>query len=110
VLLHGDLTPGNVLVSSDGRISALLDWEWAWFGPGSTESTLPVWWARYSGHREFVDWLVEQCPELAASPPQRWIYLAAFALRCIVHWPPDRPERELYPDHPLLLLRELASD
>jgi aminoglycoside phosphotransferase (APT) family kinase protein len=109
VLLHGDLSPANVLVA-DGRISALLDWEWAWFGPRSSESTLPVWWGRCSGHREFVDWLVAECPELAANPEQRWVYLAAFALRCVVHWPPDRPERELYPDHPLLLLRELVSD
>ena len=108
VLLHGDLSPGNVLVA-DGRISGLLDWEWAWFGPRGTESTLPAWWARCTGHREFVDRLVEECPELAASPEQRWVYLAAFALRCVVHWPPDRPERELYPDHPLLLLRELVT-
>ncbi|HEY4024140.1 MAG TPA: aminoglycoside phosphotransferase family protein [Pseudonocardiaceae bacterium] len=108
VLLHGDVTPGNVLVA-DGRISALLDWEWSWFGPRSAESTLPMWWARCTGHHEFVDWLIEECPELAASPERRWIHLAAFALRCMVHWPPDRPERELYPDHPLLLLRELVS-
>ncbi len=107
-LLHGDLTPGNVIVR-DGRIRALLDWEWAWFGPVSAESTLPIWWARYAGHPEFVDWLVAECPELAANPQQRWAYLAAFALRCVVHWPPDRPERELYPDHPLLLLRELVT-
>jgi aminoglycoside phosphotransferase len=108
VLLHGDVTPGNVLVA-DGRISALLDWEWSWFGPRSAESTLPIWWARCTGRHEFVDRLIEECPELAASPEQRWVYLAAFALRCVVHWPPDRPERELYPDHPLLLLRQLVS-
>ncbi|HEV3360761.1 MAG TPA: phosphotransferase [Pseudonocardiaceae bacterium] len=107
-LLHGDLTPGNVLVR-DGRISALLDWEWAWLGPTSTESTLPMWWARVTSHPEFVDWLIAECPDIAANPRQRWVYQAAFALRCIVHWPPDRPERELYPDHPLLLLRELIS-
>ena len=109
VLCHGDLTPGNVLVH-EGRISAVLDWEWSWFGPPSTESTLPLWWARCTGHGEFADWLVEECPELAATPSQRWTYLAAFALRCVVHWPPDRPERELYPDHPLLLLRDLLSE
>ena len=108
VLLHGDITPGNVLVH-EGRISALLDWEWAWFGPSHTESTLPIWWARYAGRREYVDWLVAECPELAATAEQRWECLAAFALRCVVHWPPDRPEAELYPDHPLLLLRELVS-
>ena len=108
VLLHGDLTPGNVLVR-DGRISALLDWEWAAFGPTSTVSTLPIWWSRVTGRPEFVDWLIARCPEFAANPRQRWVYQAAFALRCVVHWPPDRPERELYPDHPLLLLRELVS-
>ena len=109
VLCHGDLTPGNVLVH-EGRIGAVLDWEWSWFGPPSTELTLPLWWARCTGHGEFADWLVEECPELAATPAQRWTYLAAFALRCVVHWPPDRPERELYPDHPLLLLRDLLSE
>jgi aminoglycoside phosphotransferase (APT) family kinase protein len=108
VLLHGDLSPGNVLVH-EGRISALLDWEWAWFGPRFTESTLPIWWARYSGHEEYVAWLIEEYPELAANPQQRWMCLAAFALRCVVHWPPDRPETQLYRDHPLLLLRELVS-
>lgn len=106
--LHGDLTPGNVLVH-EGRISGLLDWEWAWFGPASTESTLPLWWARYSSDDEYVAALTEQCPEIAANPDQRWEYLAAFALRCIVHWPPDQPERDLYPDHPLLLLRDLVT-
>jgi aminoglycoside phosphotransferase len=108
VLLHGDVTPGNVLVAG-GRISALLDWEWSWFGPRCAESTLPAWWARCTGHQEFVDWLLDECPELAASPAQRWVHRAAFALRCMIHWPPDRPERDLYPDHPLLLLRELTS-
>ena len=108
VLLHGDLTPGNVLVH-EGRISALLDWEWAWFGPSHTESTLPIWWARCTGHHGYVDRLLAECPELAPSSEQRWVNLAAFALRCVVHWPPDRAEAELYPDHPLLLLRELVS-
>jgi aminoglycoside phosphotransferase len=108
VLLHGDVTPGNVLVH-EGRISGLLDWEWAGFGPRYTESTLPIWWARYSGHAEYLDWLLAECPEPVGNPVQRWVCLAAFALRCIVHWPPDRPEAELYPDHPLLLLRELVS-
>jgi aminoglycoside phosphotransferase (APT) family kinase protein len=108
IFLHGDLTPGNVLVH-EGRISGLLDWEWAWLGPASTESTLPLWWARCSGDDDYVAALTEECPELAASARQRWAYLAAFALRCIVHWPPDRPERDLYPDHPLLLLRELVT-
>ncbi|HJP80366.1 MAG TPA: aminoglycoside phosphotransferase family protein [Pseudonocardiaceae bacterium] len=106
--LHGDLTPGNVLVH-ERRISGLLDWEWAWFGPAGTESTLPLWWARYSGDDDYVAALTGECPELFASARQRWVYLAAFALRCIVHWPPDRPERDLYPDHPLLLLRDLVS-
>lgn len=108
VLLHGDLSPGNVLVH-EGRISGLLDWEWAWFGPRHSESTLPIWWARCSGHDEYVEWLLAECPELDGNPAQRWVCLAAFALRCIVHWPPDRPEAALYPDHPLLLLRELVS-
>jgi aminoglycoside phosphotransferase len=108
VLLHGDLTPGNVLVH-EGRISGLLDWEWAWFGPRYTESTLPIWWARCSGHGEYADWLLAECPELGGDPVLRWVCLAAFALRCTVHWPPDRPEAQLYPDHPLLLLRELVS-
>lgn len=108
VFLHGDLTPGNVLVH-EGRISGLLDWEWAWFGPAGTESTLPLWWARCSGDDDYVAALTEECPELFGNARQRWVYLTAFALRCVVHWPPDRPEEELYPDHPLLLLRDLAS-
>lgn len=108
VLLHGDATPGNVLVH-EGRIGGLLDWEWAGFGPPHLESALPVWWARCSGHGEFVDWLIADCPELAGDPAQRWVCLAAFALRCMVHWPPDRPEAQLYRDHPMVLLRELVS-
>ncbi|HEX3779094.1 MAG TPA: aminoglycoside phosphotransferase family protein [Pseudonocardiaceae bacterium] len=113
--LHCDATPGNVLVH-EGRITALLDYEWACFGPLDLEPVLPMFWVRCqpadARAGRLIDWLRVDCPALFAAPDlaeRHWRSLAAFALRCLVHWPPSTPEQQLEPDHPLLLLRELAG-
>lgn len=114
--LHADATPGNILVH-EGRITALLDYEWSCFGPLDAELVLPRFWVRCQprdarAHR-FVDWLREDYPAsfaVADFAARQWLYQAVFALRCAVHWPPTVPEHRLDPDHPVLLLRELVKD
>ncbi|KAK0672097.1 hypothetical protein QBC41DRAFT_314219 [Cercophora samala] len=43
-LICDDLTPHNVLVDPEtGQVAAVIDWEWAWFGPRSMAAD-PPWW------------------------------------------------------------------
>ncbi|KAK4171187.1 hypothetical protein QBC36DRAFT_101976 [Triangularia setosa] len=43
-LICDDLAPHNVLVDpGTGNVVAVIDWEWAWFGPKSMASD-PPWW------------------------------------------------------------------
>ncbi|VBB80894.1 Putative protein of unknown function [Podospora comata] len=43
-LICDDLTPHNVLVDPEtGEVRAVIDWEWAWFGPRSMAAD-PPWW------------------------------------------------------------------
>ena len=114
VLLHADCTPANVLIR-DGRIIALLDFEWARLGPRDVELTLPAFWAWVddqrpeNGRPAIVPWLTEAYPALAASDERLWLYRTGFALRGLIHWPPYAPELELPRFHPLRQLRALAG-
>lgn len=116
-VLHGDLGPGNVLVQ-DGRISGLIDWEWACLGrPERDVFPIVNWIGRQppeSGAERMLEWLQEGYPGLFASPggdDRMWLYEVAYNVRCLVAWPPyeDR-EADLVPEHPLRRLRMLAED
>jgi aminoglycoside phosphotransferase (APT) family kinase protein len=119
VLLHADCTPANVLIQ-DGRIIALLDFEWARLGPRDIDLTLPSFWAWADGQTvdgghpadgrpAIVPWLTEAYPALATTPERHWLYRAGFALRGLIHWPAYAPEAELPSAHPVRQLRFLAE-
>lgn len=118
VLLHADCTPANVLIR-DGRIIALLDFEWSRLGPRDIELTLPSFWAWVDGQGDgqspddgrpaIVPWLTEAYPELATTPDRLWLYRTGFALRGLIHWPAYAPEPDLSRAHPLWQLRHLAA-
>ncbi|MEY9929139.1 aminoglycoside phosphotransferase (APT) family kinase protein [Catenulispora sp. GP43] len=114
VLLHADCTPANVLIE-DGRIIALLDFEWSRLGPRDIDLTLPSFWAWVDGQRPdngrpaIVPWLTEAYPALATTPERHWFHRTGFALRGLIHWPDYAPEAELPLAHPVRQLRHLAD-
>jgi aminoglycoside phosphotransferase len=110
VVLHGDCTPANVLVR-DGRVVALLDFEWSRRGPRDIEVTLPAFSAWADGP-PMLPWLAESYPELFDVPgfeQRHWFYRVGFALRGLIHWPAFAPEPELPKNHGLRQLRHLAE-
>jgi aminoglycoside phosphotransferase (APT) family kinase protein len=110
VVLHGDCTPANVLVR-DGRIAALLDFEWSRRGPRDIEVTLPAFSA-WAGGPPMLPRLAEFYPELFDVPgfgQRHWFYRVGFALRGLIHWPAFAPEPELPRNHGLRQLRHLAE-
>ena len=115
VFIHGDFTPGNILVDAD-QITAVLDFEYARLGPATDDLALPwIWVDQQSTSRRaelFLDWLREDYPEPFQAPDlatRRLIAEFGFALRCCIVWPPDQPENQLTPSHPLHLLRRLTT-
>jgi aminoglycoside phosphotransferase (APT) family kinase protein len=117
VLLHGDFYLGNILVR-DGRVSALIDFEFARTGPPDLELVSVIraldMETRLGVPRPpLLTWLAEGYPELFAAPDldkRLWAYAIAYTIRHIVFWPPDRPEDGgLDPAHPLHTLRRLID-
>ena len=115
VFIHGDFTPGNILVDAD-QITAVLDFEYARLGPATDDLALPwIWVDQQSTSRRaelFLDWLREDYPELFQPPDlatRRLIAEFGFALCGCIVWPPDQPEDQLTPSHPLHLLRRLTT-
>jgi aminoglycoside phosphotransferase (APT) family kinase protein len=117
VVLHGDFTPGNFLVQ-DGRVVALLDFEWSRRGPRDIELALPGYWAWLDGQEpggdrpRFLPWLAEFYPELFDVPDleqRQWFYRTGFALRSLIHLPAYAPEGYLAGGHGLRQLRHLAE-
>jgi aminoglycoside phosphotransferase (APT) family kinase protein len=113
VLLHGDFYLGNVLVH-DGRLSGLIDFEFARLGPPDLElfsivRALDVE-TRFGVPRPpLLAWLAQDYPALfdAADP---WRHALAYAVRHVLFWPPDRAESDgLDPTHPLHSLRRLVT-
>jgi hypothetical protein len=110
VVLHGDCTAANVLVQ-DGRVVALLDFEWSRRGPRDIEATLPAFSAWADGP-PMLPWLAECYPDLVDVPDfeqRHWFYHVGFALRGLIHWPAFAPEPELPKGHGLRQLRHLAQ-
>ena len=110
MVLHGDCTAANVMVQ-DGRVVALLDFEWSRRGPRDIEVTLPAFSAWADGP-PMMPWLAEFYPELFHVPgfeQRHWFYRVGFALRSLIHWPAFAPEPELPKNHGLRQLRHLAE-
>jgi aminoglycoside phosphotransferase (APT) family kinase protein len=116
VFIHGDFTPGNLLVDQ-GRIQGVLDFEYARLGPASDDLAMAWIWADRQAmgipSELFLDWLREEYPEPFDAPDlaaRREIAEFGFALRGCIVWPPDAPESQLIPFHPVHLLRRLVSE
>lgn len=93
-VLHSDASLGNWFVHY-GRISALLDFEWARLGPPDLELVTPVFTAALgdAAAKAFLYWLAEDYPALFAAPDldrRLWLYELCFFLRGIIWWPPER--------------------
>jgi hygromycin-B 7''-O-kinase len=116
-IIHGDVYVGNVLVLG-GRVSALLDFEFARLGPADLELISLV--RAIDAERRLgitrpplLDWLQQDYPDLFAAPDldrRLWLYALAFTLRHILFYPPDAPEDAgLEPSHPVHTLRRLVD-
>lgn len=84
VVIHGDLSIGNVLWSADDDLAAVLDFEWARLGPPDLEllsfcaASTPV-----------EAWTVEAYPEAFTHPHLRqrlWLYELTYTLRQRILW------------------------
>lgn len=107
-VVHGDATAANVLVH-EGRITGLIDFEYARWAPRDLELLSPVTFGMGFG----VDWWQEDYPELFAGEHVRervWLYELCCALRALVWWPPESPQRGDDSDHPpIQRLRSLVA-
>lgn len=113
VVVHNDAHPMNVLWN-DGVV-ALIDWEWTRLGPPEMEiepylhrGTDPE-----AQSAQELGWLAAAHPGAFAAPDllrRVWLIQLARTLREVLLWPPDRPEPQLVPGHPLRRLRLIAYD
>jgi aminoglycoside phosphotransferase (APT) family kinase protein len=126
VLVHGDLHFENILWA-DGRISAVLDFEFARRGPRDLDlATLLRFCAEPRLHvaddyaadtnardyRQVPGWLWEVYPELFDTPHLRSrmaIYLLAFDLSQLCQNPPHVPVGDLLPFHPYHRVRRAVE-
>ncbi|HSL57996.1 MAG TPA: aminoglycoside phosphotransferase family protein [Acidimicrobiales bacterium] len=115
-LIHGDLTFENVMWDGE-QITALLDFEWARPGPADLDLDVLLRFcahpylhvapdyehlARPETYESVPWWLAEDYPALFQFPRQlerMRLYSIAFDVRDLLLTPPDRPPRELSPDH-----------
>jgi aminoglycoside phosphotransferase (APT) family kinase protein len=115
VMLHGDAAPVNVMVRN-GKIAALLDFEWAGRGARDLELVSLLHWIGLQGsdqsaHR-LLEWTQEGYPQLFNGSDidrRLWLYQLAYYLRGLIVWPPDCAEEELDAYHPVRRLRILVA-
>jgi aminoglycoside phosphotransferase (APT) family kinase protein len=110
-LLHGDFYLVNVLVR-DGRVSALIDFEFARTGPPELELLSVARVLDVTAGPPLLDWLAADYPELCTDglDTRLWRYAIAYTVRHILFWPPDRAESAgLDPGHPVHTLRRLVD-
>jgi hypothetical protein len=112
VVVHGDAHLDNILWH-DGRLVALLDFEWARWGPPDLELQP---FCRWQGPSQLlapqaVAWLTESYPGLMTHPrwiERVWLYDLAETFRSLLIWGP--PARGSLPEfHPLIRLREMVD-
>lgn len=117
MVIHGDASFGNVIVR-EGRVVALLDLEWARFGPPDLELLLPLRSlaagasARPDLTRAGHEALRGAYPELFGRPDlerRLWLAEIAFNLRGLFVRPAYAAEEEMEPGHPVRRLRALAD-
>lgn len=107
-VVHGDAHLANVLWH-EGRIVALIDFEWARFGPPDLELQA---FCRLEGDAPLaLAWLIDAYPGLTAHPrwlERLWLYDLAERLRHLVIWPlpPGGPPP---PQHPVTRLAEMVG-
>jgi hypothetical protein len=100
--VHGDAYPGNVLWR-DGRVVALLDFEWVRLGPPDLELVPHL--ADHPGAgrqaeattRSILGWLAESHPAAFAPPrllSRLWLYQIAYTLRQVLIHSPAGPASE----------------
>jgi len=118
-VVHADATPGNFLVHN-GKISALLDFEWVRWAPPDHElvslvrmaqpQTGPV--GRTMPRLPILAWLAEDYPGLFTHPDldrRLWLSEIVYVLHGVIWWPPDQPESTLTPAHHVHTLRRLVE-
>jgi aminoglycoside phosphotransferase (APT) family kinase protein len=126
VLVHGDLHFENLLCA-DGRLTAVLDFEFARRAPRDLDlATLLRFCAEprlhvaddyvgdihASDYRQVPGWLWEEYPELFAAPQLRdrlALYLLAFDLSQLVQTPPKVAPADLPPFHPYHRVRRAVE-
>ena len=115
--VHGDAHPSNILWR-DGRVAALLDFEWARLAPPDLELEPYLRGDSDAGKdaeaatRDTLGWLAETHPAAFAHPDliaRLWLYQLAFTLRQLLIKAPDRPAADLPGDHPIQRLRRIVD-
>lgn len=105
-VVHGDATLANFLVH-EGRITALIDFEYARIGPRDLELLSPVLFGSGFG----LDIWQEVYPELFSAlnlRPRVWLYELCCALRGVIWWPPF-PGESPSTHPPVVKLRALVD-
>ena len=115
--VHGDAHLGNVLWR-DGRVVALLDFEWVRLGPPDLELEPHLRDVRPDNPRDEAEvrqlfgWLAETHPAAFAPPDlvaRLWLYELTFALRRVLIGAGDRIGNPAGFEYPLRLLRHLVD-
>ena len=115
--VHGDAHPSNILWQ-DGRVTALLDFEWVRLGPPDLELEPYLRGCpdtdqhAEAATRDTLRWLAETHPAAFSHPElvaRLWLYQLASALRQLLILAPDRPAADLPDDHPLRRLRRMVD-
>lgn len=109
--VHGDAHPANILWR-DGRLAALLDFEWVRLGPPDLEIQPYLDVPEAADRGRVLGWLSEGHPAAFAVPQlvtRLWLYQLAYTLRQLLIHAPDRPADQLASDHPLPVLRRIVN-
>jgi aminoglycoside phosphotransferase (APT) family kinase protein len=117
VVLHGDPSFGNWFVD-EGRITALVDFEWTRIGPRELDLVTLIFAAQFhigaaATFFNYLQWIEEDYRALFGSPDlerRLWLYELIFFLRGVIWWPPDEPESTLTSEHHLHTLRRLVKE
>lgn len=109
VVLHGDLQPGNVIVTPDDKV-VLIDLEYASLGPAEFDlANSAVWRHLYAMSTSEPEAFPRALAHPAALPDGRFAVLS-FLLRGAAVWAPTTTAEQLPEAHPFRLLRHLLPN